>query len=152
MPFRPPSVKFSPFSNSITRARLFKKSKMPSPLPILSSARQRRPPPLATPGVSSPTPLTVAGPELARSRTSPASATPPGASMAGTVQVKARGRGLLHAAAKAAACRGDGGGEVQVLSRAAAADPGVSPSVRKMDPRPIYFGFWCLITNTTKLN
>ena len=25
-------------------------------------------------------------------------------------------------------------------------------SVRKMDPRPIYFGFWCLMTNTTKLD
>ncbi|CAD6203252.1 unnamed protein product [Miscanthus lutarioriparius] len=37
--------------------------------------------------------------------------------MAGTVQVKARGRGLLHAAAKAAACRGDGGGEVQRSAR-----------------------------------
>ena len=24
--------------------------------------------------------------------------------------------------------------------------------VRKMDPRPIYFGFWCLMTNTTKLD
>ena len=24
--------------------------------------------------------------------------------------------------------------------------------VRKMDARPIYFGFWCLITNTTKLD
>ena len=26
------------------------------------------------------------------------------------------------------------------------------PSVRKMDPRPIYFGFWCLMINTTKLD
>ena len=26
------------------------------------------------------------------------------------------------------------------------------PSVKKMDPRPIYFGFWCLMTNTTKLD
>ena len=25
-------------------------------------------------------------------------------------------------------------------------------SVRKMDPRPIYFGFWCLMTNTAKLD
>ena len=25
-------------------------------------------------------------------------------------------------------------------------------SVRKMDPRPIYFRFWCLMTNTTKLD
>ena len=25
-------------------------------------------------------------------------------------------------------------------------------NVRKMDPRPIYFGFWCLMTNTTKLD
>ena len=24
--------------------------------------------------------------------------------------------------------------------------------VRKMDPWPIYFGFWCLMTNTTKLD
>jgi hypothetical protein len=24
--------------------------------------------------------------------------------------------------------------------------------VRKMDPRPIYFGFWCLMINTTKLD
>ena len=24
--------------------------------------------------------------------------------------------------------------------------------VRKMDPNPIYFGFWCLMTNTTKLD
>ena len=24
--------------------------------------------------------------------------------------------------------------------------------IRKMDPRPIYFGFWCLMTNTTKLD
>ena len=24
--------------------------------------------------------------------------------------------------------------------------------VRKMDPRPIYFGFWCLMTNITKLD
>ena len=24
--------------------------------------------------------------------------------------------------------------------------------VRKMDIRPIYFGFWCLMTNTTKLD
>jgi len=24
--------------------------------------------------------------------------------------------------------------------------------VMKMDPRPIYFGFWCLMTNTTKLD
>ena len=24
-------------------------------------------------------------------------------------------------------------------------------SVRKIDPRPIYFGFWCLMINTTKL-
>ena len=24
--------------------------------------------------------------------------------------------------------------------------------VTKMDPRPIYFGFWCLMTNTTKLD
>ena len=26
------------------------------------------------------------------------------------------------------------------------------PNVRKMDPRTIYFGFWCLMTNTTKLD
>ena len=25
-------------------------------------------------------------------------------------------------------------------------------AVRKMDPRPIYFGFWCLMINTTKLD
>ena len=25
-------------------------------------------------------------------------------------------------------------------------------SVRKMDPKPIYFEFWCLMTNTTKLD
>ena len=25
-------------------------------------------------------------------------------------------------------------------------------SVRKMDPSPIYFGFWSLMTNTTKLD
>ena len=25
-------------------------------------------------------------------------------------------------------------------------------SIRKMDPWPIYFGFWCLMTNTTKLD
>ena len=25
-------------------------------------------------------------------------------------------------------------------------------NVRKKDPRPIYFGFWCLMTNTTKLD
>ena len=25
-------------------------------------------------------------------------------------------------------------------------------TVRKMDPRPIYFRFWCLMTNTTKLD
>ena len=25
-------------------------------------------------------------------------------------------------------------------------------TVRKMDPTPIYFGFWCLMTNTTKLD
>ena len=24
--------------------------------------------------------------------------------------------------------------------------------IRQMDPRPIYFGFWCLMTNTTKLD
>ena len=24
--------------------------------------------------------------------------------------------------------------------------------VRKMEPRPIYFGFWCLMINTTKLD
>ena len=24
--------------------------------------------------------------------------------------------------------------------------------VRKMDPWPIYFGFWCLMTNTIKLD
>jgi hypothetical protein len=24
--------------------------------------------------------------------------------------------------------------------------------VRKMDIRPIYFGFWCLMSNTTKLD
>jgi hypothetical protein len=24
--------------------------------------------------------------------------------------------------------------------------------VRKMDPRPIYFGFWCLMINKTKLD
>ena len=28
----------------------------------------------------------------------------------------------------------------------------MSEPVRKMDPRPIYFGFWCLMTNTTKLD
>ena len=27
--------------------------------------------------------------------------------------------------------------------------PSLEP-VRKMDPRPIYFGFWCLMSNTTK--
>ena len=26
------------------------------------------------------------------------------------------------------------------------------PTIRKMDPRPIYFGFWYLMTNTTKLD
>ena len=25
-------------------------------------------------------------------------------------------------------------------------------TVRKIDPRPIYFGFWCLMINTTKLD
>ena len=25
-------------------------------------------------------------------------------------------------------------------------------NVRKIDPRPIYFGFWCLMTNTIKLD
>ena len=33
--------------------------------------------------------------------------------------------------------------------------PGMALSVwcvRKMDPKPIYFGFWCLMTNTTKLD
>ena len=25
-------------------------------------------------------------------------------------------------------------------------------TIRKMDPRPIHFGFWCLMTNTTKLD
>jgi len=25
-------------------------------------------------------------------------------------------------------------------------------TVGKIDPRPIYFGFWCLMTNTTKLD
>ena len=31
-------------------------------------------------------------------------------------------------------------------------DAGEKGVVRKMDPRPIYFGFWCLMTNTTKLD
>ena len=38
----------------------------------------------------------------------------------------------------------------EVLSRFGRQE-GVIP-VRKMDPWPIYFGFWCLMTNTTKLD
>ena len=28
----------------------------------------------------------------------------------------------------------------------------VAGAIRKMDPRPIYFRFWCLMINTTKLD
>ncbi|XP_066387940.1 uncharacterized protein [Miscanthus floridulus] len=132
---------------------------MPSPLPILSSARQRRPPPPAAPGASSPTPPAVAGPELTRGRIGARPRWPgrllascllvtedqlrqtwPRSDLTGLRNPSRRihgedgagegkGRGLLHAAVAAEACRGDGGGKVQVLSRAAATDPGVSHSL-----------------------
>ena len=43
-------------------------------------------------------------------------------------------------------------GRLTVLARAKARVARPMSDVRKMDPWPIYFRFWCLMTNTTKLD
>jgi hypothetical protein len=43
-------------------------------------------------------------------------------------------------------------GQIKLPTNHVMLPPDQLKNVRKMDPRPIYFGFWCLMTNTTKLD